>query len=56
MSDPLKVKCPYCGSPRGWKCVALSGWMSRWTKRSKPHAARVRAAEREERGKEKGEV
>lgn len=49
--DPLSVWCPYCGARRGRPCIPDGLPCS---PRKKPHAARVRAAEREERGKEKG--
>ena len=49
MSDPLKVKCPYCAAKPGYACTSAYDYRVVRT-----HAARVRAAEREERGKEKG--
>ena len=50
MSDPLKVKCPYCAAKPDYACTSAYDYRVVRT-----HAARVRAAEREERGKEKGE-
>ena len=48
--DPLSVWCTYCGARRGRPCIPDGLPCS---PRKKPHAARVRAAEREERGEEK---
>lgn len=56
LAQALKVACGYCGALPGERCYVYDRLIGeRWGSR-KPHAARVRAAEREERGKEKGEV
>lgn len=60
MGDPLKVKCDECGEQPGDCCVEVSvGYDEHGDPHPEPciappHAARVRAAEREEKGKEKG--
>ena len=48
--DPLGVWCPYCGARRGRPCIPDGLPCS---PRKKPHAARVKAAERAEKEKEK---
>ena len=52
----LSVPCPTCYAPAGARCcVQQGGIVSYWYGAPRYfHAARVRAAEREERGKEKG--
>ncbi len=61
MRDALAVVCPVfvCSARRGAPCITKR-WRAKdgyrfviTTQRDKPHAARVRAAEREERGEEK---
>ena len=50
----LTVACDYCGRSAGYPCQRFDRLIGCWWGERKPHAARVRAAEREERGKEKG--
>ena len=52
MSDPLKVKCPRCEQPPNHGCTTRSPKMRCFG--CKPHAARVRAAEREEKEENRG--
>lgn len=55
---PLSVKCPECMVHPGEECIEKQSCGDSYIEvlTVQPHAARVRAAEREERGKEKGEV
>ena len=42
--DPLKVECDRCGARPGAVCRVCPSWK----RASKPHAARVRLAEKED--------
>lgn len=53
--DPLGVECPYCGaSPNCWCASNPLRETRRRLPLSLPHAARVRAAERAEKGEKNG--
>lgn len=45
MADPLSVPCPYCGARNGEKCMARTDYWMMWTEASRPHKARIKAAE-----------
>jgi hypothetical protein len=54
-TGPLDVGCPCfsCGAPVGFNCRISAwgrdlagGWQKKYTTRNKPHAARIRAAQR----------
>ena len=51
MSGPLAVYCTYCFADPGQPCRADEGGYGR--RGTRPHAARLRAAEREEKEKSK---
>ena len=61
MSDPLKVECPFCLAPNGEPCYEMfrqrrdgaTLYVSSARVRTAFHAARLRAAEREEKEKSK---
>lgn len=54
MSEPMGIRCDKCKAPPGQRCLSHTTRDGvRRLKLQRPHAARVRAAEREERGKEK---
>lgn len=46
---PLDVECPVCHEPAGFVCY----WASKGAYSGRPHAARVRAAEKAEKEKTK---
>ena len=45
-ADPLSVACPYCGRSAGYPCQQFDRLIGSWWGERKPHAARVRAAEK----------
>ncbi len=51
--DPLVVACPYCSAIRFRACFLWDRRSTSWWGSRKPHAARVKAAERAEKEKEK---
>ena len=52
MADPLSVTCPACESRPGWPCRTVA--IVCYFHDRKPHAARVRAAERAEKEASRG--
>ena len=49
----LTVACDYCGRSAGYPCQQFDRLIGCWWGERKPHAARVKAAERAEKEKEK---
>ena len=50
-AEPLSVECPKCGSSIGERCSTHPNRIRYW-QWTRPHAARIRAAERAERKEE----